>query len=60
MAEEGRTLQRVSDFQEADNIQWYTCELSGFGGRAGGSSGGNPVLYVGAVTNYCSTKKRRS
>ena len=59
MAEEGRNMERVIDFEEGYNIQLCTCELNGFGGRAGGSSGGNPVLYVKAITNYSSTKKRR-
>ena len=57
MAEEGRNLKRVIDFEEGYNVQLHTCELSRSGGRAGGSSGGNPVLCMRAITKYCSTKK---
>lgn len=57
MSEEGRNLETVIDFEEGYNIQLHTCEHNGFCGRAGGSSGGNSVLYVSAITNYCSTKK---
>lgn len=44
MAEEKKNLERVINFEEGHNIQSYTCECNGFGGRPGGSSGGNPVL----------------